>query len=197
MTSYLLDLLSVIVILSSVLVITAASPVSQIVYLITVFTLAGAYLIVLGVGFIGLSYLVVYVGAVAVLFLFVVMMLRLNDVMTTGSEYTRSLPIGFIVGLVFVFELLSVVPIDRLGEVAMDTFNTFNGYLLGINFNAYTTTTSYALSIPTSDTAFGLTQVQTLGYSLYGYGTLWLLITSIILIVAILGPITLCIRFRL
>jgi NADH-ubiquinone oxidoreductase chain 6 len=55
------------------------SPVLAVVFLIVTFVLAAIYLILLGISFIGITYIILYVGAIAVLFLFVIMMLNLKD----------------------------------------------------------------------------------------------------------------------
>ena len=55
------------------------SPVLAVVFLIATFVLAAIYLILIGVSFIGITYIILYVGAIAVLFLFVIMMLNLKD----------------------------------------------------------------------------------------------------------------------
>src|SRR6266571_570511 len=66
----LINILSFTTIISSVLVITSQNPVISVVYLISVFVNAAGYLILSGIGFLGLSYIIVYVGAITVLFLF-------------------------------------------------------------------------------------------------------------------------------
>ena len=58
--------------LSSILTITAKNPVISVVFLIGTFVLSAGYLILIGINFIGISYIIVYVGAIAVLFLFVI-----------------------------------------------------------------------------------------------------------------------------
>ena len=55
------------------------SPVLAVVFLIATFVLAAIYLILMGISFIGITYIILYVGAIAVLFLFVIMMLNLKD----------------------------------------------------------------------------------------------------------------------
>ncbi|KAJ6580168.1 NADH:ubiquinone/plastoquinone oxidoreductase, partial [Mycena vulgaris] len=55
------------------------SPVLAVVFLIATFVLAAIYLILMGINFIGITYIILYVGAIAVLFLFVIMMLNLKD----------------------------------------------------------------------------------------------------------------------
>ena len=112
MNNFLLDFLALGSILSGILVITSKNPVISVLFLISVFVNVAGYLVLLGVGFIGISYLIVYVGAIAILFLFVVIMLNLQlaELSAVGSEYTQNLPLGTIVGSLFLFELVSILP---------------------------------------------------------------------------------------
>ena len=100
MNNFLLDFLALGAILSGILVITSKNPVISVLFLISVFVNVAGYLVLLGVGFIGISYLIVYVGAIAILFLFVVMMLnlQLTELSAVGTEYTQNLPLGTIIG---------------------------------------------------------------------------------------------------
>src|ERR1700712_2571448 len=112
MNSVLLDLLALGAILSGIMVITAKNPVISVLFLIAVFINVAGYLVLLGVAYLGLVYLIVYVGAIAILFLFVIMMLnlRLVELVDTGKEYTQSLPLGTLLGALFFFEVLSLTP---------------------------------------------------------------------------------------
>ena len=94
MKNIFIDLLAFGSLLSSVLVITSKNPVIAVIFLISVFVNAAGYLILLGIGFIGISYIIVYIGAIAVLFLFVIMMIniKLTDILDAGSQYTKNLP---------------------------------------------------------------------------------------------------------
>ena len=67
-----IDLLAFGAIVSSVLVITSKNPVIAVIFLISLFVNAAGYLIFTGVGFIGLTYIILYVGAITVLFLFII-----------------------------------------------------------------------------------------------------------------------------
>ena len=78
MKNILIDVLAFGTLLSSVLVITSKNPVIAVIFLISVFVNAAGYLILLGVGFIGISYIIVYVGAITVLFLFVIIMINIK-----------------------------------------------------------------------------------------------------------------------
>jgi len=78
MTNFFIDLLAWGTIFSSVLVILSVNPVIAVIFLIAVFCNAAGFLILLGVGFIGISYIILYVGAITVLFLFVIMMFNVR-----------------------------------------------------------------------------------------------------------------------
>lgn len=98
---------------SSSVVITATNPVHSVFALIFVFVNVASILLVLRVEFISLLFLVVYVGAVAVLFLFVIMMLnvKLNEVSDNSVAY---LPLGFVLGVLFLLEVSLIITGDLL-----------------------------------------------------------------------------------
>jgi NADH-ubiquinone oxidoreductase chain 6 len=106
MKDLLLDLLALTAILSGIFVITAKNPVISVLFLISVFVNVAGYLVLLGVTYLGLAYLIIYVGAIAVLFLFVIMMLNLQlaELINTGKEYTQNLPLGAILSSLFLVE---------------------------------------------------------------------------------------------
>jgi NADH-ubiquinone oxidoreductase chain 6 len=110
MKDILLNLLALGAILSSVLVITSKNPVISVLYLISVFINTAGYLILLGIGFVGIAYIIVYIGAITVLFLFVIMMIniKLVDILEVGREYTKNLPLALSIGFVFLYEILSI-----------------------------------------------------------------------------------------
>lgn len=197
MNTFLLDFLAFGAVLSGVLVITSKNPVISVLFLISVFVNAAAYLLLLGVGFIGISYLIVYVGAIAILFLFVVMMLNISvsEIGEVGREYTKNLPLGFIVGSLFFFEVLSVLPTysSDAGELPLGLFNYINGLFLGVDSAFTGSDVHMTFTGPGADDNFtGFLQIEAIGQGLYTYGSLWLLLGSIILLLAMLGPITLC-----
>src|SRR3979411_764048 len=91
-----LDFLSIISILSGILVIISKNPIVSVLYLIGLFLSISSYLILLGISFIGLSYLLVYVGAVSILFLFILMLInvRISELL---SDTSNSIPLGIII----------------------------------------------------------------------------------------------------
>ena len=113
MKTIFIDLLAFGTLLSSVLVITSKNPVVAVIFLISVFVNAAGYLILIGVGFLGITYIILYVGAITVLFLFVIMMIniKLTDILETGSQYTKNLPLALSVGSVFIYEIFTILPV--------------------------------------------------------------------------------------
>lgn len=198
MSNFLLDFLALGAILSGILVITSKNPVISVLFLISVFVNVAGYLVLLGIGFIGISYLIVYVGAISILFLFVVMMLNLQlaELTATGSEYTQNLPLGAILATLFLYELISIIPgtffkdFDTIYSLPLGTLNWFNS--LSLTKVPQTNEVLQTFNTSVADTNFvNYLQIQSIGQSLYSYGAIWLLLTSIILLLAIVGPITL------
>ncbi|MBC6439451.1 MAG: NADH-quinone oxidoreductase subunit J [Rhodospirillales bacterium] len=92
---------------SAVMVISARNPVHSVLYLILAFFNAAALFVLIGAEFLAMILVVVYVGAVAVLFLFVVMMLDIN-LTELRQGFLQYLPIGALIGLILLLELLVV-----------------------------------------------------------------------------------------
>jgi NADH-ubiquinone oxidoreductase chain 6 len=94
--------------LSGILVIISKNPIVSVLFLIGLFLSISSYLIILGLSFIGLSYLLVYVGAVSILFLFILMLINIK-----GSEilsYTgNSIPLAIIITILFNYPVLHTV----------------------------------------------------------------------------------------
>ena len=209
MKNLFIDILAFGALLSSVLVITSKNPVIAVIFLISVFVNPAGYLILLGIGFIGISYIIVYVGAIAVLFLFVIMLLniRLSDILEAGSQYTKNIPLALAIGLLFIYEIFTIIPF-RVNDVSLissllSLITNFNGLLLNFDISS-----SVPLANPgavgegvanvvyntinpiLADTTFtGFLQVQAIGQSLYTFGAYWLIITSVILLLAMVAPI--------
>src|SRR5436190_9360152 len=93
---------------SAFMVIASRNPVHSVLYLILAFVNAAGLFVMMGAEFLAMILIVVYVGAVAVLFLFVVMMLDV-DFAELRQGVLQYLPVGVLVGLVFLAELLLVV----------------------------------------------------------------------------------------
>ena len=95
---------SSIIVLAALLVVMSRNPVHSVLWLILTFFGSSGLFILLGAEFLALILMIVYVGAVAVLFMFVVMMLNINF-SELRSGFTRYLPVGLLIGLVLFVEL--------------------------------------------------------------------------------------------
>ena len=93
---------------SAVMVISARNPVHSVLFLILAFFNSAGLFVLLGAEFLAMILVVVYVGAVAVLFMFVVMMLDINFV-ELRQGFLQDLPIGALIGLILLVELLAVL----------------------------------------------------------------------------------------
>lgn len=101
-------LFSITLIACGVMVITARNPVHSVLFLILAFFNAAGLFVLLGAEFLAMILVIVYVGAVAVLFLFVVMTLDI-DFAQLRTGFTRFLPLGLAVGIILLSELILVV----------------------------------------------------------------------------------------
>jgi NADH-ubiquinone oxidoreductase chain 6 len=96
-------------IVCGILVIISKNPVVSVLFLIGLFLNIAGYLMMLGINFIGLSYLLVYVGAVSILFLFILMLInvRISELVTDNNN---SLPLAIMIGTIFNLTLYKLLP---------------------------------------------------------------------------------------
>jgi NADH-ubiquinone oxidoreductase chain 6 len=186
-------------IILSILSLTSVNPVYSVIGLILVFLFSSCYLLTQGIMFLGLSYLIIYVGAIAILFLFVVMMLSIKywELSEFSVELTSHLPLAGIIAILLLFSLFIglnfinssfngsqifdyIIIMDNNKEYIFPT-TFYNNIIIGSQ-NLWDT----QISIETSNQILGL------GYSLYTHLSLWLIIIGLILLLAMIGPIILC-----
>jgi NADH-quinone oxidoreductase subunit J len=111
-------LFAVLLIASAVLVILARNPVHSVLWLILAFFNAAGLMVLVGAEFIAMLLVIVYVGAVAVLFLFVVMMLDI-DFAELRAGFIRNFPLGVAIALVLLAELVLGLGAYRAGALAL------------------------------------------------------------------------------
>src|SRR5689334_11711904 len=99
-----LSILEISFFLSAVAVINSKNPIVSVLYLIGLFLLVSVYLIIIGLDFIGISYLLVYIGAVSILFLFILMLIDIRI-----SELHRQTMNNFIIALVIGLYLYNII----------------------------------------------------------------------------------------
>ena len=113
---------STIVVFSALMVISAKNPVHSVLFLILSFVNAASLFVLLGAEFLAMILIVVYVGAVAVLFLFVVMMLDINYI-KLREGFLQYLPFGALLGIVLFIELSMLIFINKSGEKNLVEFS--------------------------------------------------------------------------
>ena len=102
--SNLLSIISVLSILTGISVIISKNPIVSVLFLIGLFLTVAGYLMILGISFIGLSYLLVYVGAVSILFLFILMLINVRISEVTANSI-NSIPLSTMIGIFFLVSL--------------------------------------------------------------------------------------------
>jgi NADH-ubiquinone oxidoreductase chain 6 len=195
MKNILIDILAFGTLLSSILVITSKNPVIAVIFLIAAFCNAAGYLILLGIGFIGISYIIVYCGAITVLFLFVIMMLniKLTDILETGSQYTKNIPLALAIGSLFFYELFTIMPftfnnISALSNL-LDLLTNLNRLLLNSDISSINTVFNTINPNIADITFINFLQIEAIGQTLYTTEGIFLIILSIILLLAMIAPI--------
>jgi NADH-quinone oxidoreductase subunit J len=164
-------LFAALVVASGAFTILARNPVHSVLWLILAFFNAAGLMIIVGAEFIAMLLVIVYVGAVAVLFLFVVMMLDI-DFAELRAGFVRNFPLGIAIALVLLAELVLGIGAYRAG--ALD------------------------LGAPAGDAApiLGRSNIESIGALLYGKYLFLFETAGIILLVAMIGAIVLTHRER-
>ena len=109
--SILFYLFGAITLLSAIMVISSRNPVHSVLFLILAFCGSSGLLILIEAEFMAMIFIVVYVGAIAVLFLFVVMMLNIK-ISEVIDEIYQYLPVGGLIGIIFLLEVFIIVDND-------------------------------------------------------------------------------------
>ncbi len=154
---------------SAAMVIVSRNPVHSVLYLILAFVNASGLFILMGAEFLGMMLIVVYVGAVAVLFLFVIMMLDV-DFVELREGFIQYLPVGIVIGGIFLFELLLIVGAWVINPTVAKTITA---------------------PIPTN-----VSNTEALGLVLYTKYIHYFQLAGMVLLVAMIGAIMLTLRHK-
>ena len=161
---------SLVAVLSALMVISARNPVHSVLFLILSFVNAAGLFVLLGAEFLAMILVVVYVGAVAVLFLFVVMMLDINFV-KLREGFLQYLPFGALLGIVLIIELGILFLTKSFSENSLSKF----------------------VELPMMNEVENTKLIGQVLYTNYFY---LFQISGLILLVAMVGSITLTLRDR-
>ncbi len=162
-------LFAAICVASAVMVIVSRNPVHSVLFLILAFVNASGLFVLMGAEFLAMILIVVYVGAVAVLFLFVIMMLDV-DFIELREGFIEYLPVGLVVGGIFLFELLLTVAFWVINPGVTKTITA---------------------AIPTN-----VSNTEALGLVLYTKYIHYFQLAGLVLLVAMIGAIVLTLRHK-
>ena len=154
---------------SAVMVIASRNPVHSVLFLILAFVNAAGLFMLVGAEFLAMILIVVYVGAVAVLFLFVIMMLDV-DFVELREGFIQYLPVGLVIGGIFLFELLLTVGAWIINPTLSKTITA---------------------PIPTN-----VSNTEALGLVLYTKYIHYFQLSGMVLLVAMIGAIVLTLRHK-
>lgn len=205
-----LNIISFASVICGLLVITSKNPIVSVLFLIGLFFNIAGYLMMLGINFIGLSYLLVYVGAVSILFLFILMLInvRISELVTDNNN---GVPLAIMIGIIFNLMLHKLLPSNSSANEYSFVINNMDAN----NVNAHTLLTNdsnnitYALNniftLNNNDLLFVSSQIwdgflsevnhiTSIGNIIYTAYPIWLILTSIILLLAMVGAIVITIK---
>jgi len=174
-----LDIFSIMCIGSAIVVITIKNPIISVLFLIGLFIGVACYLISIGMGFIGISYLLVYVGAISILFLFILMLINIR-VSELTNETKNAVPLIFIVGLIFENANYIVFPQNNFLHDGVITHSKNE-----INITTYDSWESNLGEF---------SHINSIGSSMFSVYAIFLILTSIILLLAMVGAIVITVK---
>lgn len=176
-----LDIIYFISILFGLLVIISKNPIVSVLFLIGLFLSISTYLILIGLNFIGLSYLLVYVGAVSILFLFILMLINVR-VSELLIDSINGIPLTILISSFFIYSINNVLPY---------TIVTYHKFMYQIITN---TKLAFVTSISWDGYLAEFSHITSIGNVLYTNYSIWLIITSIILLLAMIGAIVITLK---
>ena len=180
-----IDIIMVISLLAGILTIISKNPIISVLYLILLFSSISIYLIFTGIKFIGISYLLVYVGAVSILFLFILMLInvRVSELISDTNNY---IPLAILTILAFFVPLSSLLP-DKKFVINKENMQV-DSFLSNAEQLQYVSSNGWDNSI------VNVSDITSIGNIMYTNYSMWLIITSIILLLAMVGSIVITIK---
>ncbi len=195
-----LNVIFILAVFCAIFTIISKNPIISVLFLIGLFFCVSSNLIILGMSFIGLSYLIVYIGAVSILFLFILMLINIR-VSELQSNTSNSVPMAISIVILFSISLFQILPYNI--AILNNYRNYLNNMLYSIwlnrsnkNFN-FIDTNDNILFVTSKSWDGNLAEVDnitSIGNIIYTNYSIWLIITSFILVLAMVGAIVITIK---
>lgn len=189
--------------LSGILVISIKNPINALICLIALFGIISVYLIFCGLDYIGFSYLIVYIGAVSILFLFILMLISIRT-SELQSNNSNSIPLGLFTLIILDYILIDTIPynITVINSYMGNLYNEFtakDNYTNSLNqiFGESSNDKSNIMYITSNSWDGNITEtghITAIGDILYTSYNIWLLLASLILLLAMVGSIIITIK---
>ena len=195
-----LDIFSIIALLFGIIVIAIKNPIGSLMCLIGLFGAIASYLIIIGLNFIGFSYLIVYIGAISILFLFILMLINIRNSELLNNN-GNSIPLALLIIILLNYTWFQISPqyityfdnsdstitnfvyTNMLSELINNWSSVFNVINKDITNIMLVTSNNW-------DGAMAETShIAAIGMVLYTVFNIWLLLASIILLLAMVGAI--------
>lgn len=195
-----LHIFYILAIILGVLTIVNRNPVVSVLFLIGLFVNVAGILIFIGYHFLGLAYILVYVGAVSILFLFILMLINIR-VSELFTDTDNDLPLAISTIIFFYYIIGQVLPVNDLylfifklllcndyidNLVLYDILNTQNSSEFQV--------INYASSKDWDNSLIEPTHIASIGNIMYTSYSIWLIVTSIILLLGMVGAIMITIK---
>ena len=181
-----IDIIIAISIFSGVFIIISKNPIVSVLFLISLFSSISCYLIMIGMKFIGLSYLLVYVGAVSILFLFILMLINIR-VSELISDTSNNIPLAILTILAFFIPFSNILPkssvqTNDISFQIKNSIDTFSDSIFLVSSNNW------------DGNIVDVSDIMSIGNVMYTSYSMWLILTSIILLLAMVGSIVITIK---
>lgn len=194
------DIIYLVSILFGVLTIISRNPIVSVLFLIGLFVNVAGLLILVGVNYIGLSYILVYVGAVSILFLFILMLINIR-VSELLNENNNDIPLAMLTVLLFYYIVGQTLPSNLTDNTIVSYLSSsfsevYNVQLDNEFFNIVDLKQeiAYASGKAWDSSLVEFTQISGIGNIMYTNYAIWLIITSVILLLGMVGAIVITIK---
>ena len=194
------DIIYLFSIFLGVLTITSRNPVISVLFLIGLFFNIAALLVFVGYNFIGLAYILVYVGAVSILFLFILMLIniRISELL---NETNNDIPLAMLTVLLFYYIIGQVIPSNLTDNTIISSSSNSFSEVYNVqldnqilNLADLKQQIGYASSNGWDSSLIEPTHIASIGNIMYTSYSIWLIISSIILLLGMVGAIVITIK---
>ena len=183
-----LNIIAIVAFLAGIFTIVAKNPIVSVLYLILLFASVSCYLIMVGMVFIGISYLLVYVGAVSILFLFILMLINIR-ISELINDTNNNVPLGILTIVILFIPLSNMLPDNKISsDKNKFEITSFITDIIDKEQLLYVSSNNW------DGTIVSISDITSIGNIMYTSYSIWLILTSIILLLAMVGSIIITIK---